>query len=203
LARLRGRPLAGSKVLRGVAIAVLLGAAAVAVGNFLMLGIAAIGLFFRPGIGRALGWVAPVAFLAALVMLGLVLADGIQVVPGLVLGLAAFGAQVVVGTLMTRSLVRDDRLRLALSQQNGITAVILALLLESVFPGTVAVVAPAIVVVGVLHLAANTLLDKVVERRVRAARDPGHEKPLSGLSLKSVTAGSLLSQGSEARPGMS
>ncbi|MGH3902807.1 MAG: cation:proton antiporter [Pseudonocardiaceae bacterium] len=153
-----------SRGLQAAAILALAVGLAVAVNNFWMLGLAVVALFFRPGIGPVLQRVTPVAFLLAIFALGLVLAEGVNLVPGLVLGLAAFGAQVVVGLLVTRSLPSGDRVRLAFGQQSGITAVILALLLETVFPGTVAVVAPAILVVNTLHLASNVLLDKIEDR---------------------------------------
>lgn len=148
-----------------VAILALAVAAAIAVDSFLMLGLAVIGLFFRPGIGRFVSAITPVAFLFSTLVLGLILVDGVRFFPGLILGGAAFGAQVVVGLLLTRSLPFSDRARLALSQQSGITAVILALLLETAFPGTVAIVAPAILVVNTLHLISNALYDKAEERR--------------------------------------
>jgi hypothetical protein len=165
-AALRGHHASDLSVpIRVTAVLILLAAGAIAVANLLVLGVAIAGLFFRPGIGRGLRLVTPVAFLLALVMLGLVLADGINLGVGAMLGAAAFGAQIIVGALLTRSL-HGDRARLALSQQNGITAVILALLLETAFPGTVAIVAPAILVVGVLHLAANSVLDRIEDRAV-------------------------------------
>jgi hypothetical protein len=79
-----------------------------------------------------------------------------------VLGVAAYAAQVVVALLLTIPKVwRGDRARLALGQQNGLTAIILALLLEPNFPGTIAVVAPAIIVVNLLHALCNGLYDRV------------------------------------------
>jgi hypothetical protein len=141
----------------GAAILIIL--AFFAIDNFLMLGLAVIGLFFRPGIGLILRRITPAAFLAAIFLVGIVLVDGVRLVPGLILGVAAFGAQVVVGTLVARNLP-GDRLRLALSQQNGITAVILALLLETVLPGTVAVVAPAILVVNTIYLICAAVMDR-------------------------------------------
>lgn len=153
-----------------VAVVALLGIGVLAVEAYLMLAVAVIGLFFRPAIGALVEVLTPVAFLIAVFMLGMVLADGGNVIPGIVLGLAAFGAQIAVGLLVTRTLP-TDRLRLALSQQNGITAIILALLLETVFPGTVAIIGPAILVVGFLHLASNTALDRIERGSPRKALD--------------------------------
>ena len=76
---------------------------------------------------------------------------GIDPVSGLVLGLAAFSAQAVVAAALTRGLPRSDRVGLALAQQNGITAIILALWIEKTYPGAVAILGPAIVVVNLLH----------------------------------------------------
>jgi hypothetical protein len=109
------------------------------------------------------------AFWTAAAALGLILAEGVRIVPGVVLGLAAFGSQVVVGTLINWRSPREDRIDLALGHQNGITAIILALLLEPWFPGTVAVVAPAIVVVNLAHTVSNAVWDR---RRTRVVAAP-------------------------------
>jgi hypothetical protein len=126
-------------------------ALAVGVWQFLMLGVAIAGLVARPRVGPWLDRVTRVAFVAAAVALGCLLVGGLNPVPGLVLGLAAFFAQVVVGLLLTGGLARKDRTYIAFAQQNGITAIVLVLLLEPDFPGTAAVVAPAILVINTLH----------------------------------------------------
>jgi hypothetical protein len=141
----------------GLQIVLLLAVAAVAVWQFLMLGLAIVGLFFRPYLGRFLEWATRGAFWTAASALGLILVEGIRLGPGVVLGLAAFGSQVVVGWLINWRSPRDDRIDLALGHQNGITAIILALLLEPWFSGTVAVVAPAIVVVNLVHSLSNAV----------------------------------------------
>lgn len=134
----------------------------VAVDRFLMLGQALSGLFVRPDIGKALDRAISFAFATSAVMLGLVLAGGVDIERGVWLGIAAFEAQVVVGLLLTRGLPYSDRIHLAFAQQNGITAIILALLLEAQFDGIIAVVAPAIITVNVIHLVANTFVDRVL-----------------------------------------
>lgn len=131
----------------------------VAVAYSLALAVALLGLYFRPHLGRLLNGLTQTAFVSACFLLGLALADGVQLVAGLLLGVAAFGAQIVVGLLIPARIGRRDRVYLAFGQQNGITAIILALLLEPSFPGTVGIVAPAIFVVAVLHAASNGLLD--------------------------------------------
>jgi hypothetical protein len=151
------------------AVAVLLGLAVWAVAGFLMLGLAVAGLFFRPRIDALLGRSTDLALAVATVLLGAVLSTGVHLLPGLVLGAAAFGAQVVAAALLTRSLP-GDRLRLALSQQSGITAIILALLLEPVLPGAGGVVGPAILVVNALHLVGNGLVDRREAGVARRAR---------------------------------
>ncbi|HEX6353065.1 hypothetical protein [Actinophytocola sp.] len=129
------------------------------VSQSLMLGIALIGLFFRPYLAwrrTATGFVFG-ALLVATGALGVVLAGTTElltagtVVKGVVLGIAAYVAQMLAGGLLSRGRGRFDRLYLALSQQNGLTAIVLALVLEPDFPGAVAVIAPAIVVTNVLY----------------------------------------------------
>ncbi|MGI9002352.1 MAG: hypothetical protein ACR2GH_11890, partial [Pseudonocardia sp.] len=148
-----------------LAILLLLGIATVAVTEFLMLGLAVVGLFFRPVTAWLLERATTVALIVATFLLGLIVAGGVNLVQGIALGCTAYLAQVAVGAIVARRLL-GDRLRLALSQQSGITAIILALLLEPVIPGTVAVVAPAILVVNLLHLAANGLVDQREDRKL-------------------------------------
>lgn len=155
---LRGRPRLLAAVL-GVL-------AAVAVWQFLMLAIAIAGLFVRPGVFEALiPRITNGALLASGVLLGLLLVNGVSLTYGLLLGAMAFAAQVVVGTVLSRGLPRPDRVHLALAQQNGITAIILALRLEVQFVGVVAIVAPAIVVTNAIYFATNWLSDRRARRR--------------------------------------
>ncbi|MGH3544355.1 MAG: hypothetical protein ACRDPW_00235 [Mycobacteriales bacterium] len=134
---------------------------AVAIGYLLMLGLALIGLFLRPDhIDPIADWSVRIALAVATFGVGIMLADGIDLVRGAALGVAAVAAQVIVGGVLTRRLPRQDRWYLSFAQQNGITAIILSLLLEPAYPGTIAVVAPAIVVVNVLHAVANKLLNR-------------------------------------------
>lgn len=142
--------------------------AVVAVWQFLMLAVALAGLFVRPAaVGRAVVTLTRWALFIAAALLGLLLVNGIALVDGVLLGLAAFGAQVVVGGLLSRGLGRTDRLHLALAQQNGITAIILALRLETQFVGAVAVIAPAIFVTNTIYYLANGLADRWPRRRAR------------------------------------
>jgi NhaP-type Na+/H+ or K+/H+ antiporter len=147
------------------AIALLAALLGIAVGWFLMLAVALFGLFFRPSIAGPLDRLTQAAFLSATVALGLLLPDGIDPVGGAVLGLAAYAAQIVAGLLVGWRLPIADRIQLALGQQNGITAIILALLLEPDLPGTVATVAPAILVINLLHATANAIHDRHADRR--------------------------------------
>ncbi len=137
----------------------LLGSLSVAAYFFLMLGIAIIGLFLRPNIEKTIAKTVEVALMLAAVLLGMLLVYGINLSGGLVMGAAAFGAQILVGFLLTFGLSKKDRVHIAFAQQNGITAIILALLFESSYPGTVAIVAPAILVTNTLHFVTNKLLD--------------------------------------------
>lgn len=155
----------------GIVVVVILAAAAWT----LMLAVAFTGLVvrtdrYREVIGKAVSG----AFLLAAFGLGVLLVGGVSPVAGIALGIAAFGAQALVAWLvvpvMLPDLSRTDRGYLAFGQQNGITAIILALALEPAFPGTVGIVGPAIVMIGVLHYAANALW----ERHLRA-QDPRSE----------------------------
>ncbi|WP_262056462.1 hypothetical protein [Streptomyces sp. STR69] len=186
-----GRP---DSPLRSLACLLVLGGLLAAASVYgLMLGVAVMGLFYRPRpLLPVLGVLLRAAYYTALFALGMLLLDGIEPVPGIALGVAAFGAQVVVGWVIARNLDRFDRVSLALGQQNGVTAVILALALKPAFPRTVAIVAPAIVVVNVLHFAANELWtrlqppagpdgDKDGGGDVRTPAPGGHSAPVDVL----------------------
>lgn len=146
-----------------VVVAVALVAVAVfAVWLSLLLAFAFAGLFLRPPEHWRIDRMVLVAVLLAAFAVGLLLAGGISLVPGIVLGAAAYLSQVVVGVALTVARTwRADRVRLALAQQNGLTAIVLALTLERSFVGTVAIIAPAILVVNVLHAVSNGIWDRL------------------------------------------
>ncbi|MEV0679598.1 hypothetical protein AB0I60_24040 [Actinosynnema sp. NPDC050436] len=163
----------GRLVVRALLVLVVLAVGFVAVQFSLLLALALIGLFFRPDFGRWVDGLAEVGMFAATVAVGLVLATAFSwasAAVGAVLGVAAYLAQAVVAWVLTLPRRwRDDRVRLCLGQQNGLTAIILALLLEPHFPGAIAVVAPAVVVVNLVHALANGVYDRVQPPR---ADDP-------------------------------
>ncbi|MFJ4282525.1 hypothetical protein [Streptomyces massasporeus] len=84
---------------------------------------------------------------------------GVVLKAGMISGVMAFAAQAVVAVLLmplfVRGLSRRDRILLGIGQQNGLTAVLLALTLERDFPKTVGIVAPAVVTVNLLHYGAQ------------------------------------------------
>jgi NhaP-type Na+/H+ or K+/H+ antiporter len=142
----------------------LVGALSIAVYYFWMLGIALLGLFMRPPIEKAISHALHWALSLAAVLLGILLINGINLWPGVALGVAAYVSQIAVGMLLTKKLPMRDRLHIAFAQQNGITAIILALLFESYYSGTVAIVAPAIIAINTVHAVANRLLDVYLEK---------------------------------------
>lgn len=116
----------------------------------------------RGSYGTLITWL---ALTIATLMLGMLLAGGVNLKEGLVLGFATYLSQIAVAWLLVwivgRKESRENRFsaretwQLALGQQNGITAIILAVNLELVVPGSVAVIAVAIPVVNLCHLVAN------------------------------------------------
>lgn len=156
----------------------LIGALSIAVYYFWMLGIALLGLFMRPPIEKAIAHGLHWALSIAAVLLGILLVNGIAIWKGVALGVAAYVAQVIVGYLLTRKLQRSDRWYIAFAQQNGITAIILALLFETYYPGTIAIVGPAIIVINLLHWAANKVLDMYLERDFKRLHPRHHAKRL-------------------------
>lgn len=153
--------LASLTTIASIEVYILLGLALpIAALNFWMLSVAFIGLFLRPSIEEFINKLVKWALWSAAILLGVLLIDGINLWAGILLGAAAFASQIIVGFVLTRGLPRRDRIHLAFAQQNGITAIILALLLEPAYPGTVAIVAPAILTINSIHAVANKIIEK-------------------------------------------
>jgi NhaP-type Na+/H+ or K+/H+ antiporter len=136
------------------------------------------GWLIRPkwlGVGRRADLLTNTALYGATFLLGILLAGGVDWVGGIVLGCATYASQILVawlvmwfGTRISKT-ERDDNERLshrdtwhlALAQQNGITAIVLALNLEPVIPGAVAAISLAIVVVNLLNFGFNWGYDRL------------------------------------------
>lgn len=139
---------------------------------------ALLGWFVRPAWlqkGKRADWVTLIALGGATFLLGILLSKGVDWRGSLVLGIAAFIAQMIAtswvlsvagrirrnSTTMHEPFSKRDKRHLALAQQNGITAIVLALNLEPSVPNAVAVVSFAIVVINVLNFAANWVNDRI------------------------------------------
>lgn len=153
----------------------------VAVWRFLMLGLATAGLFLRPrspSWGSRVDQTVQVALLAAAAMLGVLLAAArIDVPAGVSLGIAAFLAQIAVSLLLTRRFSPVDRAYLAISQQNGITSIVLALALEPFVPAVVGVIGVAVATINTLHMACNYAVRRSPRLLGTVAARVGGEKP--------------------------
>jgi hypothetical protein len=131
----------------------------IAIYYFLMLSIALVGLFMRPHIEKLIQQTVHFALLMAALLLGLLLNDSFNIIAAVILGSAAYAAQILVGYILCRKLSHQDKIHIALAQQNGITAIILSLLFEQFYPGTIAIVAPAIMIINLLHYGVNKAYD--------------------------------------------
>jgi NhaP-type Na+/H+ or K+/H+ antiporter len=177
LLRRRHPAVASSRWARFAMAAFLLAVGYIAVTYFLLFGLALVGLFWRPTAQAALDRTAKVALVLASVALGLVFVDGIRWIAGLVLGCATYLAQFLVAPIVAIS-QRGDRMYLALGQQNGITAITLALLLQPFYSDAVAIIGPAVLVVNLLHAGSNAAWNRVVDRRVERASVPDGQAPV-------------------------
>lgn len=135
---------------------------------------AAAALLFRPiwlAKGRRADIITTATLCGATFLLGILLAGGVDVRGGILLGLMTFCSQMIVSWLVlwiaaklpglpTGRFSRRDAWHLALAQQNGITAIVLALNLEPQIPGAIATISLAIVTVNVVHFIANWLYDR-------------------------------------------
>lgn len=135
---------------------------ALAVSRGLLVGITVCGLFFRPKIEQVISRVVGLAFYAATFLLGMLLVTGVDLPAGLLLGASVYTVQILAGSLISRDMPRRDRVHLALGQQNGLTAIVLALALQPYFPAAVGVISVAILVVNILHICSNSIAELVI-----------------------------------------
>lgn len=163
--------LARSKYGSTAAALILLAAGFVAVTHFLLFGLALTGLFLRPAAQELLDRLAEIALGLAAVALGIVLAGGVWWLAGVLLGLGAYVAQLLVAPIVAYR-QPGDRVLLGLAQQNGITAITLALLVQPFYSQAVAIIGPAVLVVNLLHAGANGAWNLIADRRTRPDRDP-------------------------------
>ncbi|MDA9129083.1 hypothetical protein N9J72_01235 [Candidatus Gracilibacteria bacterium] len=125
-----------------------------------MLAIAIIALFLRPNIESVLNNAISFSFYSASILLGILLINGISIATGLFLALFCIISQVICSFLLARNFSFQDKVYLALGQQNGITSIILAIIIFQYFPNIIGVIAPAIIVINILHYFLNTQADR-------------------------------------------
>ncbi len=142
----------------------------------LLIGITACGLFLRPSIEAIISRAVDLAFWAATCMLGMFLVEGVNVPAGVLLGVTVFAVQALTGLAISHGMPREDRVHLALGQQNGLTAIVLALALQPYLPSAVGIIAIAILVVNVLHLVTNGVWEHAANSRRPAIRN-GNQQP--------------------------
>jgi hypothetical protein len=128
-----------------------------------LVAVACAGLFLRtPAIDRWVPSVIRGAFFLSVCMLGTFLRWDIWSVSfGAILGLATCVSQAVAALLLTVSggFSTRDRVSLMIAQESGITAIILALVLEREFPGAALIIAVAVVTINLVYLVVNRLAD--------------------------------------------
>jgi hypothetical protein len=167
LGMLRG---ANSRLANLVTWNVLLLCLAIGTWQSLVLGIALVGLFLRP-VPNGVSNHAERSILAVTALLaGLTLADGINVAAGVLLGVAAYLAQMLVAIP-----IREPRFGLA--HRTSSDVLVLALVLEPLLPGSVATLIPALLVTTGLHRATNRIFD-LTNRSTSTTMSPALTNPL-------------------------
>lgn len=135
----------------------------------LTLGVAIVGMFLRPPFRNRLSSAVISAYLLSGVIIGSYLVSGADVTSGLMLSALSIVAEITVMIIIGHGLSKTDRIFLSFAVQKGISAVILAIVFELYFEGTVAVVAPAIVILNVFYFLFNRyivpLLQDALETR--------------------------------------
>jgi NhaP-type Na+/H+ or K+/H+ antiporter len=140
---------------------------------------ALVGWFYRPQWTeneRLVNRILAITLGGATFLLGILLADNRNFGGGALLGLVTFCSQAVAAYCVLglagkfdgkpSMFSRRDKLHLALGQQNGITAILLSLVLESTTQNAVATIGLAIVTINVLHFVCNWAFDRYVSPRL-------------------------------------
>jgi len=140
----------------GLLIAALL----LAIGSGLLLAVAIIGLFLRPISELHINKIVLLAYACAVFLIGTLLTGTINLGLGIIIGIIAYATHYIVSEVLTRwqGLNSRDRLHIGLGQQSGLTACNLIILFATVAPTVIAICIPALVVINLLHLTANSLL---------------------------------------------
>ncbi len=136
-----------------------------AIANFWMLGLTITALFLRPKFSNLMEHSVTAAFYIAAFLLGILLIEGIDFQNGVFVAVAAIIAQIITGLLLTRNFSSQDRIQLAFAQQNGVTAIILALYFEPQFPGIISIVAPAILFINLFYILSHETINKYFSRK--------------------------------------
>ncbi len=131
----------------------------------LMLGVAIIGLFAFPKFDFSYKFIyisVIISFYIATVMIGFFLVDGVNIYMGILVSLSAITAQFIIAFLMTigYEYSLEDKIRLAFAQQNGLTAIVLALFFEPLLKGTISVIVPAILLINLIYIIVNKVIIK-------------------------------------------
>jgi NhaP-type Na+/H+ or K+/H+ antiporter len=130
----------------------------------LMLAIAIIALFFRPKIEKYIDKSIVLAFYLSTILLGILLINGISLEIGLLLALFTVLSQIISSFILVNHFSKKDKIYLAFGQQNGITSIILSILIEGFYPGTIAIIAPAIFFINSIYYLLNYLADKYFDK---------------------------------------
>jgi hypothetical protein len=139
----------------------LLPAFLVAIPFQLMLGIALCGFFIRPPLDRVLPPLITIAYLCAAAILGMLVVFDLELLTlGVLLGVAAFVSQIIATRLVAGELPRSDRMFLSVAQYNGITSVILALVVGAMFSEVITIVAMAVIAINTIYLLTNQYVEK-------------------------------------------
>ena len=125
----------------------------------LMLSIAVIALFLRPNIEYIIEYITSWAFYAASFLLWILLITNFNILWGIFIAIFCIFSQIISAFLLANKFSFQDRVYLGFGQQNGITSIILAVLIFQYFPSTVWYIAPAIIVINILHYILNRYAD--------------------------------------------
>jgi NhaP-type Na+/H+ or K+/H+ antiporter len=125
----------------------------------LLLAIAIVGLYLRPRIPYLAQIVQGTFLLSAIILGSLITFDPQAIICGVTLGAIAFFAQGIATLIVAPKLKSNDKLFLSFAQYNGITSIILALVISQHIPQVLNIIGVAILTINGLYFAVNYILE--------------------------------------------
>jgi NhaP-type Na+/H+ or K+/H+ antiporter len=136
----------------------------------LFLGLAIIALFVRPSIDDFIDKTVLIALLSVSFVTGILIASGVNIYLGILLGVLTVISQIIVSYMFTSKLTKEDKTRLSFAHQSGITAISLALYFSRSDDEIIGIISIAIIFINIFYLLSNYIIDKYIYKHNKHGR---------------------------------